>query len=305
MPSFRSPEKQAKHAIGKASAIGQARHHNRENGKIHSYGTARNYEQALRGFAAWRFTRGYRGTIMQATTAEAKAYLAERAGQVSQKTIDLDRQAMAILPNVDAQELGHPVAEVDSRSGLADTPRAYTDEQVALIVEGQSPQHALATELAAAAGLRAHELLTLRPADEQPASTHRDWHPDRFHGRDNAVRYTVVGKGGLIREVAIPRELALRLEAVRLEEPRTVTDRSIKYQQHYDIGGGQRWSQNFSQHSSQEFGWSTGAHGVRHGYAQDRLEELQLAGYTYSEAKEIISQELGHFREDVTNAYLR
>ena len=31
-------------------------------------------------------------------------------------------------------------------------------------------------------GLRAHELLTLRPANERPASAHREWSSDRFPG---------------------------------------------------------------------------------------------------------------------------
>jgi hypothetical protein len=52
-------------------------------------------------------------------------------------------------------------------------------------------------------------------------------------------------------------------------------------------------------------GRSTGAHGLRHAYAQERMRELQNRGVPYKEARAILSQELGHFREDVVETYLR
>ena len=94
--------------------------------------------------------------------------------------------------------------------------RAYTAEQVRLIAAAQTPRNALATELAYAAGLRAHELLTLRPATERPADP-RPALASKWRGRDGE-RYTVAGKGGLVREVLIPQTLATRLEAERRSE---------------------------------------------------------------------------------------
>ena len=84
----------------------------------------------------------------------------------------------------------------------------------------------------------------------------------------NVARYTVVGKGGLVREVAIPAALAERLEAMRLPAPRQVTDRSVHYETHYDLRGGHAWSQSYSDAAKRVLGWSTGAHGIRHTYAQ-------------------------------------
>ena len=165
--------------------------------------------------------------------------------------------------------------------------------------------HALATEIAHAAGLRGHELLTLRRADEQAASTHRKWSAERFEGRPDSVRYTVVGKGGLKREVALPGYLAARLEEKRWERPKTVTDRGIRYTQHYDLGGGLAWSRSFSVASKRALGWSTGGHGLRHSYAQERIEDLQQDGHTYDSALGLVSQEMGHFRADITEVYLR
>lgn len=100
-------------------------------------------------------------------------------------------------------------------------------------------------------------------------------------------------------------ELADQLDALRLAEPRVITDREIYYEQFYDIGGGKQWSDSFSKAAQRELGWSSGAHGVRHTYAQVRMRELQLLGRSYEIALTIVSQEMGHFRSDITEVYLR
>ena len=108
-----------------------------------------------------------------------------------------------------------------------------------------------------------------------------------------------------MREVALPRDLANRLESRRLDEPQRVTDRGIYYQQLYNLGAGKAWSQSVGDASTRALGWSTGAHGLRHAYAQERMKELQNQGKNYYAAREIVSQELGHFRGDVVETYLR
>jgi integrase len=172
------------------------------------------------------------------------------------------------------------------------------------IASAQSDRNSLATQIAHNAGLRAHELLTIRPATERQASTHREWSADRFAGRDGE-RYTVEGKGGLVREVLLSKELARQLETTRLAEPRQVTDRGVNYTQNYNIGGGRAWSQSFSAASQRELGFSNGAHGLRHSYAQERMEELQRSGMNYEDAKGTVAQEVGHFDKETTEAYLR
>jgi integrase len=177
-------------------------------------------------------------------------------------------------------------------------------EQIHLITACQSDRNALATEVAWRAGLRAHELFTLQRIDEAKASTHRQWSKERFQGREGE-RYVVTGKGGLRREVSVPAGLAKRLEESRLDEARPVKDRGIVYRQHYDLGGGNAWSKSFGEASMRALGWSHGAHGLRHSYAQERMRELQGQGKSYHHAREIVSQELGHFRGDIVEVYLR
>ena len=281
--SFRSASSQAQHAVRELD--------------LQSQGTERNYEQALKGCAEF-LKENRMDTLRELTADKAMAYLEARSQEVSQKTLDMDRQALQAV-------LGEKLEVVKSELDTTLSSRAYTPEQAALVAEAQSDKHSLATQIAENAGLRAHELLTLRPAEERPADTHRDYRDDRFAGRDNVAIYTVEGKGGLCREVAIDRNLAEKLEERRLDEPKTTYDRGIGYQQHYDLGGGKQWSDSFSKAAERELGWSEGAHGLRHEYAQERMNTLQSIGYEYREALEVVSQEMGHFRPEITEVYLR
>ena len=296
MPRFRAPKAQAEHAVARKLALGTGRHDHRNDGRIHSLGTARGYGQALKGFAD--YLREHRlGDLPGATDQEARQYLAERSHRVGQKTLDLDRQAIQM-------HLGLRLEVVRSDRESALSTRSYTPAQVARIASAQSEANGLATRLAYHAGLRAHELLTLRPAGERSASGHRQWSADRFAGREG-VRYTVVGKGGLVREVLLTRELAEAVEARRLEEPRLVVDRGVQYVQCYTIGGGRSWSQSFSSASRRELGFSNGGHGLRHSYVQERMDELQRRGMAYEQARATVAQEVGHFAGETTEAYMR
>ena len=269
-------------------------------GQIHSLRTFDKYVNALKQAGEWaRNTEGVR-FIKDITPQIAQQYLEARAAEgIGQKQLDADRNALQFVTGKDSLERVQSLASAD-KSG-----RAYTLEQVHMIAGAQSAHNALATEIAHAAGLRAHELYTLQPLAERSANGHREWSPERFSGREGVVLYTVEGKGGLVREVALPRDLANRLEERRLNEPQRTTDRGIYYQQHYNLGAGKAWSQSVGDASTRALGWSTGAHGLRHAYAQERMKELQNQGKNYYAAREIVSQELGHFRGDVVETYLR
>ena len=300
MPNFRSPKKQAKHATQTKAHHGLPRHNNKSSGVIHSIGTERCYTQSLASVATWMQDNRL-GNLQSLTTSQAHQYLSARSEYVTQKTLDLDRQAMQ-------KHLGHSLDRIKStvpQTALASESRVYSLRQVREITHQMPAKYALATNIALAAGLRASELLTLRKADERMMSVHREWSSNRFIGRENQIKYTVAGKGGLIREVTIPQDLAAKLEAYRLYQPKTVTDRGIYRSKQYDIPGGKKFSQKFSNSSKQALGFSLGAHGLRHTYAQERIIELQSNGYSLIEAKGVVAQELGHFSPNTTEAYLR
>lgn len=269
-----------------------------------SVGTVRNYEQALTRVA--EYTREQHLNGLRSLTPElAVRYLEQRGQTVGQKTLDLERQALQAMMRHLTGQLGpqERLPTVPSAHPQHLTGRAYTAQQAQMIAQAQTPPHALATQIAYRAGLRAHELLTLRPLAERLPDL-RPALSSKWAGR-TGVSYTVAGKGGLIREVRLPPELAQQLESRRLAAPRTVTDRGIHYPQHYALAGGQRWSNAFSAASKRVLGWSAGGHGLRHSYAQERLGELQRQGLTWEYALETVSQELGHFRPQITTVYLR
>jgi len=273
---------------------------------IKSVGTVRNYEQALKNVATAMVNQGQH--LRDLDHDRAISYLEQRAEEVGQKSLDIERQAIQSMFRHVTGKLseGETLRVIRSEHEQVLHSRAYTQEQTHAIADNQREQNALSTEIAYAAGLRAKELITLLPIEERPADVRNNKEPldEKFMGREGQ-RYSVIGKGGLVREVMIPDNLVQRLEERRLEQSREIIDRNIHYQQHYDIQAGRNWSQSFSRSSQHVLGWSNGAHGLRHSYAQERMDELRSQGLTREYALEVVSQELGHFRPDITEIYLR
>ena len=184
--SFRSSASQANHAA--------------QGLDLDSVRTEKNYEGALKGVAEF-LQENRLGDLRSLDAEKAMAYLEARGQEVSQKTLDMDRQAIQAV-------IGEKLPVIPSEKTTTLESRAYTGEQAKMVADAQSEKHSLATQIAENAGLRAHELLTLRPVEERQADTHREYRDDRFTGRDDVKIYTVEGKGGLCREVAIDRALA-------------------------------------------------------------------------------------------------
>lgn len=297
MAKFSSAEKQATKQSASIMRQLQGRH-------IQSVGTVRNYEQSLTKVAAY-LKENNLGTLRDLTPEGATNYLAVRGEEISQKSLDMERQAIQSMMQHVTNQLtpGTNLTRVQSELTQALSSRFYEPAQASVIADAQNEANSLATEVALAAGLRAHELYTLRLATER-APDDRPTHAAKFAGR-NGVIYTVQGKGGLVREVMIPQHLHQRLELARLNEAMRVQDRAVFYLTHYAIGGGQRWSNSFSAASNRTLGWSRGAHGLRHTYAQQRMKELQKLGHSREEALYLTSLCMGHFRTSITEIYLR
>lgn len=276
------------------------------NNILDSIRTVDNYRGALESVAKNMQQYGL-GELLRGLTPEtANSYLNIRAEEVRQSQLNMERQAIqCMMHNVTKvlEKNDKLDASIKSKRETIEASRSYTPEQVHAIASAQTERNALATEIAYAAGLRAHELLTLQRIEER-APSDRSALESKFNGRDG-VSYTVQGKGGLVREVVLPHSLSERLESKRLDTANTVSDRGINYRSQYDIAGGQRWSNSFSAASNRALGWSSGAHGVRHSYAQERMSELQNQRLNYTTRLETVSQEMGHFRPDITEVYLR
>lgn len=264
---------------------------------IKSIITEGHYKYSVGAYMRWRKFIGLslRGPYQ---ISESMEYLREMAEALEQKQLDTCRQALQKV-------LNQQLPKVVSHRATLLASRAYRLSEVQEIMKLQCDSNALCTALCYLTGLRDHETLTLRRATELDRANHRPWSPDLFKGMDDYETYTVEGKGGLRRFVAVPAALAVMLEERRLPESALVVDRKVNYEVIYPIGGGQAFSQSFSDASKKVLGFSFGSHGLRHSYAQLRIQTLRRLGFEVNAALKIVSEELGHFRISVTWAYLR
>ena len=277
--------------------------------------TRSKYISALTVTANWAKT-AYKLRLLQLNIEQVQSYLDQRAAQVGPRQVNQDFLAVCLIPGIERADLDKPRSLVGFGE-KATEPRALTRDATRMVIEALPERHRFSGELAAAYGLRAGELLTIRRLDDldrnDPADRailekmeRRDWDEDRFHGQDG-VRYVVVGKGGLPRLRIFSYEHDHRLEHLRLDEPRAVKDRTPRHPviQNYDLTGGKRFSEAWTQASRRALGDSPGAHCVRHGYAIDRMEYHLDRGLNFDQAYALTAQELGHFDPDATKGYLR
>jgi integrase len=265
---------------------------------VASIGSERAHKSALRVFARWlQDAKGKR--LRRASKGDAAEFLQWRAGTVGQSAVSLGRQAinLHLFPS-------DPLRFVVSERPDTAVDRAYTQASLLMLKSAADHDFSLSMEIALDAGLRAIELVTIgRPSDQ--AASQRDWDQRRFLGRADFEIFVVRGKGKLFREVAIDRHLAQRLEKRRRLGSALVQDRTADLDSFYDLLGGQTFSDAFSSLSSRVLGFSHGAHGLRHSFAQRRRDQLLCIGLPFAEALAVLSQELGHFDTKNTLSYLR
>jgi len=263
---------------------------------VRSVGTARSYQQCVFDFLRWQLGRGL-GLNEPVLRSDIDSYLLHQSAVWRQKTLDQHRQALSLVFAVNA-------TYVEAEVPTAVSGRAYTLVEMELIARHQQPHNALSSHLAFFGGLRAAEMHELRRADELAREPGRRWHADLFVGLPPGRRYSTTGKGGLARNVWLPKDLAELLEQTRREAPVLVTDRTIRRHAFYSIGGGHAFSESVSDASKRALGFSLGAHGFRHAYAQSRIATLVALGYDLLDAFEIVSNEMGHMRAEILAHYL-
>jgi integrase len=283
--------------VQRIDGIGLSRQYCKEHGLISSLNTKQNYHYCLVGYLYWREVNDLPSS-QQDRKEDLENFLNEICEIYMQKTVDAYRSALSL---VFKKKLPNIKSEIPSNS----VSRNYHKSEILLLITDLTARNAFSILLCFYSGLRAHELLTLRKVGELKKSNKRTWSDERFAGLERYQIYTVKGKGGLIREVAIPNELAIVLENSRLTTQKVVIDRGIRYGSYYDVAAGKALSEAFSRASKKVLNWSTGLHGTRHSYAQSRLFQLLKFGIEYEHALKIVSEELGHFRPSITLCYLR
>lgn len=283
--------------IQRIDGVGRSRKECKRLGLISSLNTKKGYHSCIKRYLDWRDENGLTRFDQDKLT-DLENFLSELSEICMQKTIDHYRCALTIV-------FKKKLSNFKSQISNDRSSRNYYLSEVLLILQNLQQRNAIGILLCFFVGLRAHEICTLRRADEAKKSKSRKWSDDRFHALGNYQTYLVTGKGGLVREVAIPKQLVSIIETVRLDCPKDIYDRGIKYQTYYDLGFGKALSECFSRSSNKILNWSTGLHGLRHSYAQNRMLRLVYSGMEYESALKIVSEELGHFRANITLCYLR
>jgi len=283
--------------IQKIDGVGKSRDYCKKHGLLSSLNTKKNYHSCIALYLMWVHENGL-SVGEQDKIDNLCGFLSEISEIYMQKTLGQYKAALSIAFK---KKLPHFKSEIPDKL----YSRNYFLTEVLLIIESLQERNAISILLCFFVGLRAHEICTLRRFGEIEKSTTRKWISTRFTGVCNYQIYLVKGKGGLIREVPIPIQLVEIIEKFRLDSPLVVYDRGIKYETYYDLGFGKALSECFSRASKKVLNWSTGLHGLRHAYAQNRMFILLSLDVNYDDALKIVSQELGHFRGSITLCYLR
>lgn len=262
---------------------------------IRSRQTCVDYEDCVANFLSFR-AEGRVPAEGPFLRSEADEFLFLNSLVWRQKTVDQHRQALNKVLCVDLPRYKAGVPTLIRG-------RAYTDEEINLITAQLGERHGLAVRLLTATGMRALEPLSLTDLDKLPPSPDRPWRDDLFAGVENYILCCTQGKGGLVRQIAVPEAIYGEISSLRFAQPTVVRDRKKSYAPTFDLAAGQALSQAFTRASNKAVGFSLGIHGLRHSYIQRRLHELQELGITYPESLEICAQEAGHFRADITLHY--
>lgn len=266
--------------------------------KITSVLTERAHRSAMTGFAKWLLASTGKH-LKNASYSDAQTYVDWRAKRVGQSTLSLDRQAI----NMHCRFI-KPLPFIVSDIPTVVEDRAYTPQQLAYLRSKTTHSIAFSIALAEDAGLRSMELITLSPLDRLSPS-HRTWHPSRFQGRQQDQPFAVHGKGGLVREIRLSPHLANQLEALKRPAKTTVSHLTAHLPSNYYLLGGNPFCSAFGRLSKRELGFSNGAHGLRHTFAQTRFLNLVYLGNDPDTALDVLSQEMGHFANANTLVYLR
>lgn len=265
--------------------------------QIESVGTIRNYRDCIKMYLDWCAINLVPNNLLGGKLSLIH-YLEEKSEIYQQKTLDQHRMALNLSYH-------KKLPFVKSLLDTVLSARDYRFSEVMLLIKNLNSRNAVAILICFFSGLRAHELATIERLDEGSLSTARLWSNQLFSFEENFIIYLVTGKGGLCRQVAIPINLAIIIESRRLIRPIRVRDREIYYLMNYDLGYGKALSQCFSRASLKYLSWSTGLHGLRHSYAKNRIKKILVNGFNLENAKLVVSQELGHFRPEIVNCYLR
>jgi integrase len=304
--SFRSPERQGHQLASSMARHGKSKRDPQEPPWAFHAVASERIARTIYVDSARYLNRTRQGDLSQLTPPLALEIIRSRKSEIGQQHLD---NYTTFLQKALWKLQALPLDEIleRERSDLRQelTSRVYAPAQISLVYQNQSPRNEFSARICNVAGCRSMELGSLSKPEELPVTADRNWRADLHCGLSEFTKYTVKGKGGLVRSIAIPNYMVEDLERRRLPEPVQRRDREIHYLQRYDLGFGQALSQSWSRASNYALGFSNGLHGLRHTFAQERVRTLLAMGFDVDDALLIVSQELGHFRLSITMTYFR
>ena len=167
--------------------------------------------------------------------------------------------------------------------------RSYEDPK-AIIDNLHREDHKLVATIQLEAGARINEASLIDGRRMGGITEHQ--------GREVGVIHLQPGdaKGGLSRDLYLSRETYEKVSAYVIDHGKLHIEK-----------GGQRdvYRDAIREAAATTDQKYTGSHGLRHNFAQNRMAELESSGMGHRVALTQVSIEMGHFREDITQHYLR
>lgn len=195
-----------------------------------------------------------------------------------EKTIDFDKAKAFVQTTKEYSELERDVAG-----------RSYQDP-VAVVEALEREDHKLVAMIQLEAGARVNEASLIDDKRLGGLAEHT--------GKEVGVIHLKPGdaKGGMERDIYLPRSTYEKVEAYVREHGQLHVGKGYERDVYREA------IKQAAEANGQKY---TGSHGLRHNYAQNRMEELRSQGMGESAAKTTVSVEMGHFREDITDHYLK
>lgn len=250
--------------------------------KLHSYSSLDNFKSSTKMY--FEHVKQEHGTLKGNINNDTlTAYLQDRLdrGEIKESTansylsslsnISIAQEKMGMTATIDAREVAGNLQDQGYTLSREYGDRAYNEPTDLVNAMERNTDYGLSTTLQYEHGLRVGD------ATDSDKWRVTDDGKLEISGSKNGVTYQT--------DVMSP-ELRERVERA-IENEYSVSD--SHYTATLKANCGEEWN---------------GTHGLRYNFAQERVEELKEQGYTYREALEQTSLEMGHSRPGITEHYL-
>jgi len=250
--------------------------------KLHSYSSLNNFQSQAKQY--FEYVKEEHGTLKGNVNNDTLTdYLKSRldSGEIKESTantylsvlsnISIAQEHLGIAPTIDVREVGGNLNDLGHDLGREYADRSYSNPVELVGAMERNTEYGLSAALQYEYGLR---------ADDATSS-------EKWRITESGTLEISGSKNGVTYETApLSDEMRSRVESA------IESGYSPSYSGYYN---------NLREQAGEE--WN-GSHGLRYNFAQERMDELKDQGYSYREALETVSLEMGHSRAGITEHYL-